>query len=182
MNIVKLIILLTIISLLTNCGIYRKTDTRKVPVNVEDRVEKNIQEGRGFRLMDVGKNNNTGVFDFATSNALWRASIDLFDFVPLSNVDYSGGIIITDWFSDDNSQNESLKITVKFLSNEIRSDGLDVIIFKKTCDNNFNCATVKLDSNLSNEIKAEILKKATMIKEQIPNPNENYRNPSKIGD
>ena len=80
------------------------------------------------------------------------------------------------------SQNESLKITVKFLSNEIRSDGLDVIIFKKTCNNNFNCSTVKLESNLSNEIKSEILKKATIIKEQIPNPNENYRNPSKKGD
>ena len=109
-------------------------DTRKVPVNVNKRVEKNIQEGRGFRVFDSRKK-SSGEFEFATSNEMWRATIDLLSFAPFSNVDYSGGIIITDWYNGDNVEtNESLKITVRFLSNEIRADGLDIIIHKKICN------------------------------------------------
>lgn len=168
-----------ILFLLQNCGIYKKTDARKVPVNVNERVEKNIQEGRGFRIFDSEKKRG-GVFEFASSNEMWRASINLFDFVPLSNVDYSGGIIITDWFTNEDSNNESLKITVKFLSNEIRSDGLDVIIHKKNCSNNQNCKISKLDTKLAFEIKSEILKQATLLKEQIPNPDANYSIPEPL--
>ena len=86
--------------ILSSCGIYRPVDAKKIPPNVNDRVEKNIREGRGYRLF--GTKTGGGNFDFATSNAMWRASLDLLDFTPLSNVDYSGGIIITDWFSDNN--------------------------------------------------------------------------------
>ena len=168
----RLILILLCLSL-TNCGIFRKTDVRETPVNVNDRVKQNIQEGRGFRLMG-NKKNSSGVFEFASSNAMWQASINLLDFVPLTNVDYSGGIIITDWFSEENLEDQSLKITVRFLTNEIRSDGLDVIVHKKSCLENQNCKVVKLETNLSNEIKSEILKQATLIKEKIPNPNDDY--------
>lgn len=150
----------------SGCGIYKKTDTRKVPVNVNDRVAKNIQEGRGFRVFD-NKQKNNGVFEFASSNEMWRASINLLDFVPLSNVDYSGGIIITDWFTTEDFKNDSVKLTIKFLSNEIRSDGLNVVMHKKTCSANFNCKIKKLETNLTQEIKAQILKEATMLKENI---------------
>lgn len=169
----KIILILLCFSL-TNCGIFRKTDVRETPVNVNDRVKKNLEEGKGFRLMG-NERNKGGVFEFASSNAMWQASINLLDFVPLTNVDYSGGIIITDWFSEDNSNDQSLKITVRFLSNEIRSDGLDIIVHKKSCSMNNNCKVAKLENNLSNEIKSEILKQATMIKEEIPNPNPEYR-------
>lgn len=168
----RLILILLCLSL-TNCGIFRKTDVRETPVNVNDRVKQNIQEGRGFRLMG-NKKNSGGVFEFASSNAMWQASINLLDFVPLTNVDYSGGIIITDWFSEENLEDQSLKITVRFLTNEIRSDGLDVIVHKKSCLENQNCKIVKLETSLSNEIKSEILKQATLIKEKIPNPNDDY--------
>ena len=87
--------------ILSSCGIYRPVDARKIPPNVNDRIQKNIQEGRGYRLFST--KTGGGTFDFATSNAMWRASLDLLDFTTLSNVDYSGGIIITDWFADDNS-------------------------------------------------------------------------------
>ena len=177
-NLIKVFTLLTIIFFINSCGIYKKTDTRKVPVNVNDRVEKNIQEGKGFRLFEGNK--NSGTFSFATSNAMWRASIELLDFTPLSNVDYSGGIIITDWFSDKNSnENEYLKITIKFLSNEIRADGLDVVIYKKNCDIQNKCNTIKLDSVLNNEIKLAILKKAAELEENAPlvNPDFKMREP-----
>ena len=160
--------------ILSSCGIYRPVDARKIPPNVNDRVEKNIQEGRGYRLFST--KTRGGTFDFATSNEMWRASLDLLDFTPLSNVDYSGGIIITDWFADDNSsENEQIKITVKFLSNEIRADGLDVIIHKKICNTESKCKTIKVESVIENEIKLAILKKAAELKENAPLVNPDYK-------
>ena len=41
--------------ILTNCGIYKRSDVKDNPVNVDDRVRKNIEEGRGFRLMGGDK-------------------------------------------------------------------------------------------------------------------------------
>ena len=108
------ILLLT--ALIPGCGIYKKTDARKVPVNVSDRAEKNIREGKGFRVFDKARQGGgTGVFSFASSNPMWRASINLLDFAPFSNVDYSGGIIITDWFSDEKTE----ILHVAFLINKI---------------------------------------------------------------
>ena len=95
---------------------------------------------------------------------MWRASLDLLDFTPLSNVDYSGGVIITDWFSENNDQ-DPLKITIRFLSNEIRADGIKVIIHKKVCKKNDDCKITKVETTLGQEIKLAILKKAAMIKE-----------------
>ena len=111
----------------------KKTDLRKIPGDPKDKRAKNIQEGRAFRLMGIGdKLKSGGNFQFASSNEMWRASLELLEFTPLSNVDYSGGVIITDWFSE-NSEQDPIKITVRFLSNEIRADGLKVIIYKKVC-------------------------------------------------
>lgn len=150
----------------TNCGLYKPVDARKTPVNANERVKKNIQQGKGFRVFESQKNRGSGNFEFASSNPMWRASVKLLDFTPFSNVDYSGGIIITDWFSnDETNSNESIKITVKFLSNEIRADGLDVLIYKKTCNTNNNCNVSKVTTDLSQEIKIAILKEATIIKE-----------------
>ena len=155
-----------ILFFLSGCGIYKKVDSRKVPVNVNERAKRNIQEGKGYTLFDSNRNRGSGNFEFASSNPMWRASIKLLDFTPFSNVDYSGGIIITDWFnSNDASANESIKITVKFLSNEVRADGLDVLIYKKICNANNNCNISKVDSELSKEIKLTILKEAAIIKE-----------------
>lgn len=175
----KKIALILFILLITGCGIYKPVDTRKVPVNATERAQKNIQEGRGFRLSNLGKNRSVGSFEFASSNEMWRASIDLLDFAPFSNVDYSGGIIITDWFSDEDKNNEFIKITVKFLSNEIRADGLEVIIHNKKCSNqNQNeCKVSKVESNISQEIKLAILQEAAKIKEKERIVDEDYTYP-----
>ena len=161
------IFLILILISSTSCGIYKPVDARKTSANVNERVKKNIQQGKGFKVFD---NNRKGVgfgnFEFASSNPMWRASVKLLDFTPFSNVDYSGGIIITDWFNDDQeNSNEYIKITVKFLSNEIRSDGLDVLIYKKTCKPDNNCNVAKIDSGLAQDIKLAILKEASILKE-----------------
>ena len=150
--------------LLNSCGIYKKTDSRKTSTNANDRIKKNMEEGRGFRLGNFGKKKG-GDFQFATSNPLWRAALEKLDFAPLNNVDYAGGIIVTDWFSE-NDTNEQIKITVRFLTNEIRSDAVNIIIHKKSCNTQNKCKINKIENTLNNEIKFAILKKAAQIQNQ----------------
>ena len=171
------IFLVSITSALVSCGPFKpkKVDLRKIPGDPKDKRLKNIKEGRGFTAMGAIKNRGkgSGSFDFATSNEMWRASLELLDFTPLHNVDYSGGIIITDWFSERDDQ-DPIKITIRFLSNEIRADGIIVTIHKKICkEKQFdNCKIAKVESTLSQEIKLAILKKAAIIhqNEIIKNP------------
>ena len=174
------LLLITTAFILTNCGIYKRSDVKDNPVNVKERVQKNIEEGRGIRF-GKGSLGGSGTFDFASSNELWRASIEILDFVPFTNASYSGGIIITDWFSGNSKvENEKrmLKITVRFLTNEIRADALKINIHEKICKLNTvnDCNVNKISSNLENEIKLAILKKATLLeKNKFKKSAENYR-------
>ena len=173
------LLLISTAFILTNCGIWDPADVKDVPVNVDERVQKNIAEGRGIRF-GVG-NQSGGSFDFASSNELWRASIEILDFVPFTNASYSGGIIITDWFSGNSkveNENRQLKITVRFLTNEIRSDALRITIHEKKCKLNTinDCSTNKISSNLENEIKLAILKRAAILQsKQFKQNKEEYR-------
>ena len=162
-----------------SCGIYKKTDARKVPVSGIERAEKNIQEGRGFRIFDNDRNKGGGVFDFATSNPMWRATITLLDFTPLSNVDYSGGMIITDWISDEKKENVYTKITVRFLSSEVRADGINIILYEKICDELNRCKTSKVKSSLADKIKVAILKEAALIEKNELTKKPDYKSPFK---
>ena len=163
-NLIRLITLITLtFFFLNSCGLYKRSDIKDNPVNVDDRVQKNIQEGRGFRF---GKGaTRGGDFDFASSNPLWRGAVDVLDFVPLTNASYSGGIIITEWFSAEKnteSTNRELKLTIRFMSNEIRADAIQVLVFEKSCIQN-NCKTKKIKSKLEGELKLAILKKAALF-------------------
>ena len=159
----KILLFLTIVLFVTSCGIYRPTDARKVPVNAKERVKKNMEEGRGFRISGLGKKG--GDFLFSTANPMWRASMDKLSFAPLSVVDYGGGIIITDWFSDGDS-NEQIKIAVRFLSNEIRSDAIKIMIHKKNCESFNNCKISTIENSTNNEIKLAILKTAAQLQKK----------------
>ncbi len=162
---VKFISIFILLSLLQSCQAlkFKRSDVKDNPVNDADKREKNIKEGKGIKL---GKNRGSGSFDFATSNEMWRATMEILDFVPLATADYGGGVIITDWYKDDLNSKESIKIMVNFLSNEIRADGLKIKVYKKVCDNNQNCNTELMSSSLENEIKLAVLKKAAQIKNQ----------------
>ena len=118
--ITKVSLLLLLINILNSCGIYRPTDAREFPPEPEKRVQKNLDEGRGFRLFNDNDSKSGGVFDFASSNELWRASLDTLEFMPLISADYGGGIIITDWYNENNNYEDYIKISVRFLTNEIR--------------------------------------------------------------
>ena len=151
---------------LNGCNGIPGADARKYPADPKKRIEKNIAEGRGFKLSKALEGNNGGVFEFASSNELWRASLDILDFMPLASVNYSGGIIVTDWYSNEESSNESIKISIRFLSNEIRSDALDIKIFNRTCVDLSNCVISKKTGNIESELKVKILKTAAVYKSE----------------
>jgi hypothetical protein len=160
---------------LVSCGIYRPVDAKKYPPQPELRVKNNIEEGRGFRLMTGFGNNKGGKFEFANANPLWRASLDTIDFMPLLSVDYGGGIIITDWYGEEN-ENDQIKITIQFLSNEIRSDALNIKVFKKECISLSNCKVIQSQSDINQELRVAILKRAAQYNsDDIEKNRKEYR-------
>tara|TARA_B100000941_G_C28348756_1_gene470706 strand:- start:260 stop:784 length:525 start_codon:yes stop_codon:yes gene_type:complete len=160
------IFIIVSILILTSCNAFKpkKVDTREVPTNAQERARKNIEEGRGVSIDGLlGKVGGDTNFEFSTSNPMWRASLEILDFLPLTTVDYSGGMIITDWYSE-NSSNESIKITVRFLANEVRSDSIKIIVHKKTCSTSENCKVSLLDkSAIKDELLSSIVRKAAKL-------------------
>jgi hypothetical protein len=158
---------------LSSCGGMPGADARKYPPDPKERVKKNLEEGRGFRLGDAIKGNTgkAGDFMFASANELWRASLDTLDFMPLASVNYGGGIIITDWYSDSDNLNESVKISIRFLTNEVRADALNIKVFYKKCNQVASCKISQKTGSLSAELKKEILSKAAIYKKQKKDKN-----------
>ena len=165
-----------IFNFLYSCGIYQPSDARKVSPNSKERVKKNLEEGKGISIgkMMAGSSGGTN-YQFASSNPMWRATLEILDFLPLSNVDYSGGIITTDWYNEGTALDESIKITVRFLTNEIRSDGLKIIVHKKKCSVQQTCSVRKISSALEHELQVAILKKATIFEKEYIQKNKTKR-------
>lgn len=167
----KLSLLFLLFLKLSSCGIYRPVSAKDYPPEPEKRVQKNLQEGKGFTIMGAMNNNKGGDFNFATSNEMWRASLDILDFMPLTSADYGGGLIITDWYSDQGNSNDSIKISIRFLSNEIRADALKINVFSKQCEITANCKVSQSNPKIENELKVAILKKAAKYKKDIVDSN-----------
>ena len=162
----KLIFFCISIVFLTSCGkdFFKYSPVKDNPVKGRERAKKNVAEGRGVSLGGLTKGRGTTTYEFSTSNPLWRASLDILDFIPMSTVDYSGGTIVSDWYSDGSQNDESIKITVRFLSNEIRSDSLKVVVHKKKCSINQTCKINLVENSiLVSELQSSILRKAAQI-------------------
>ena len=161
---IKIILFLCLSALLSSCG--KMPDFSKRPETIEPnarkRAQQNVIDGKGTGFFSSKKGD--GSFLFASSNPMWKAALDTLDFISLANADYSGGVLITDWYSEDNP-NEAIKITIRFLSNEIRADGMIINLYKRTCVDNA-CSTKEIKSDLIFDIKDKILKKAAIYKTQ----------------
>ena len=165
-----------IFNFLYSCGIYAPSDARKVSPNSKERVKKNLEEGKGMSIGKMMKGGSGGTnYQFASSNPMWRATLEILDFLPLANVDYSGGIITTDWYNEGTSLDESIKITVRFLTNEIRSDGLRIIVHKKRCNLDQSCKITKISSAIEQELQVAILKKAILFEKQYNKNKKKYK-------
>ena len=164
-NFIKIISCFILFSSWTSCGGFKKVDTRKVPISGPERAKQNVKEGRGISL---GKAMNRGTtnYEFSTSNPMWRATLDVLDFLPLSTVDYSGGVIISDWYTDNSNKNQALKITVRFLSNTIQTNSIKVTVHSKKCSVNQTCNVEIFKSRIQEELVASILREASILEKQ----------------
>ena len=167
------LLFVTLFPILTNCSIPdfakpSKVD-KNVPINAKERARKNVDEGRGISLKGLATGRRSTTYEFSTSNPLWRATLELIDFIPLSTVDYSGGIIITDWYSDSQSSDDSLKITIRFLSNEIQSNSIKIIVHNKKCKTNESCNISEIDSQIKMELQRSILANAAKLEKESKN-------------
>ena len=164
--------LFTVLIFLSSCEAlkYKPVDAKEYPPEPEKRVQKNLEEGKGFRLFG-DDDEKGGNFDFASSNPLWRASLETIDFLPLMSANYSGGIIISDWYSG-NSNSESIKITIRFLSNEVRADALEIKLFSKKCGIQSNCKITENNGQIVKDIKKKILKKAAIYEKEFIKKNK----------
>ena len=155
--------------LLTNCSAF-KADVdpitgkkiRKEP-SLKKRAEDGAAEGGGIFNSSNMKGGTT--YDFATSNVMWRATLSSLDFLPLQSVNYSGGVVITDWYSNSINSNESIKIEVRFLSDETSSSSINILSYKKICEN-LNCKTLKMDEKFNKKIKDQIMEEVRKLKIQ----------------
>jgi hypothetical protein len=141
-------------------------ETPVIEPSVEKRARDFADKGGGI-FGDINNRRPGGSsssVDFASSNVLWRATLKSLDFLPLLNADYAGGVIVYDWYSEDLNSKEQIKVTVRFLNNELRSDSIDIIAHKKNCDNINNGKTIKLQNNFTSLLKDNIISAARIIK------------------
>ena len=164
LKILKILLIFFVAINVTSCkGLFKYSDARENPTKGAERAIKNVKEGRGVSISNAVKGRRGGgSYEFSTANPLWRASLETLDFIPLTSVNYSGGIIITDWYNDS-GQNESLKITVRFLNNEIQASSLKIIVHERKCSKINNCTIKELNSSIKNQLANNILKRAKVI-------------------
>jgi hypothetical protein len=159
--------LIIIFFLIANCGISEKDpvtgENRNIEPNAGERAKKAAQEGGGI-FSNITNPRSSTTFEFTTSNVLWRATLKTLDFLPLTNADYSGGVIIYDWYSQNNNQDELIKISVQFLNNEIRSDSIKITAHKKICNNSGKCTNATVDQKFADTIKENIITSARSLK------------------
>jgi hypothetical protein len=165
LKILKLLGVLSLLSLsLYHCAKVDPITGEKILIEPDTRKKSREFVDKGGGLFgDIGKNKSGGVFEFASSNVLWRATLKTLDFLPLANADYSGGVVIYDWYSNK-TEKELIKVSVRFLSNELRTSSLEIVGHKKICDDSGKCYTEKLNNKFTEEIKDSIITKARLLK------------------
>ena len=166
-NFTSLTLNILLITLLFNCTKTDPATGEKVLMEVDPkkRAEKAVEQGGGiFGNVLRGGNQVGAIPSFANSNVLWKATLKSLEFLPLVNTDYAGGLIIYDWYSQENNPQEQIKLSIRFLSDELRSDSVSIIAHKKICDNFNKCSNAKVDQQFIDTIKENIITSARKLK------------------
>ena len=154
--------------ILSNCSSMRESNDTAEVLEPDPRKRAAAAAAKGEGIFgDINKkkqSSSTTSFNFSDSNVLWRATLKSLDFLPLLNADYSGGVIIYDWYSQTNNSKEQIKISVQFLNNELKSDSIKITAHKKICEAAERCSNSTLDQNFANSIKDSIIASARTLK------------------
>jgi hypothetical protein len=165
--IIRFATLLLVVFLIIGCSSSKDPvtgETQTYEPDPKKRAKEYADKGGGIFGDLNNKKPGANIYDFATSNVLWRATLKSLNFLPIINADYSGGIIIYDWYSEDFNSTEQMKVSVRFLNNEVRSDSLEINVYKKVCETADKCKTIKMTNNFPNQLKENILSVARLMK------------------
>jgi hypothetical protein len=165
--IMRFLILFLVVFIINGCSSSKDPVTGETKTYEPDpakRAKEYADKGGGLFGDINSKKPGANIYDFATSNVLWRATLKSLDFLPILNADYSGGIVIYDWYSEDLNSSEQMKVSVRFLNNEVRSDSLEINVYKKVCETFDKCKTIKMTNNFPNQLKENILSVARLMK------------------
>lgn len=110
-----------------------------------------------------GDDNEDGASGIAVNSFLWRASLDTVSFMPLASADPFGGVILTDWYTPEGNEAERFKINVFILSRSLRSDGIEVRVFKQVRNGN-SWRDVKASGETARQIEDTILTRARQLR------------------
>ena len=157
----KVIVFIIILNLISCTS--SKNDGEQIEPNVQKRAEAEAKKGGGIILFG-GDKKNSGTIDFSSTNVMWRATLKTLNFLPLVSADYSAGLIVTDWYSEQKLGKEQIKIQVSFLSNDLRSDSIIVSSFKRICEPNGICTNSSVNESVNKEIKDSIITNARLLK------------------
>jgi hypothetical protein len=162
----KGLLIISIILLSLSCSKTDPVTGEKIIIEPDPAKKARDAAARGGGLFgEIGGQKSSGqILNFGTSNVLWRATLKSLDFLPLVSSDYSGGILIYDWYSQANNPKEQIKISVQFLNNELISDSIKIIAHKKICETTERCSNSTLDQNFANSIKDSIIASARTLK------------------
>ena len=143
--------------------------------SMDERIKKEAKEGRGLfgKSGVIGGGGGGGSITFANTNLMWKASLKALEEIPLAQVDYAGGMIITDWYGGKNaSDKEEIKITIRFLSDEISSSSFKIITHKRICIKS-NCSIEMGKSSFNQLIKEKIVASARSLSVEEENKKKN---------
>ena len=140
-----------------------KEGSEQFEPNVQKRVEAAAKKDGGIILFG-GDKKNSGSIDFSSTNVMWRATLKTLNFLPLVSADYSAGLIVTDWYSEQKLGKEQIKIQVSFLSNDLKSESIVVSSFKRICESNGICTNSSVNESVNKEIKDSIITNARLLK------------------
>ena len=93
---------------------------------------------------------------------LWRATLETLDFLPLSQVDPFGGVVITDWYADPAAPNERIRATAYILDTNLRADALKVSVFKQVREGN-GWVDAQVDADTARQVENSILTRARQL-------------------
>lgn len=118
-------------------------------------------------LFSAGKNKTadySGQSGIGVNTYLWRAALDTVSFMPLASADPFGGVILTDWYSPEATPNERLKLNVFILDRELRSDGVQVKVFRQVRKKGGSWNDAEVAPETAAQLEDTILTRARQIR------------------
>lgn len=120
-------------------------------------------------LSILGRDSNkdaaySGATGIGVNSYLWRAALDTVSFMPLASADPFGGVILTDWYTPSDKPNDRLKLNVFILDRQLRSDGVQVKVFRQTRAKGGNWRDATVSPDTARQLEDTILTRARQMR------------------